>query len=311
MAGDRIESPARVCQNRRGMASESIHGARSSKALASDVSAPALAPPLLPSIARRLAGLSEAIAYSSALAALVGGSMTWAVGQALASPRVAHDAALVACGAFLVYGLDRLRDLDRDRQSAPRRTAFIVRNRSRLEKAAGVAGLVLCVLFAAAPGPKVALCVAVGAIGFLHRRLKQAFGFKIAYVAAAWTAACVGLPWLGRSESGPAAAAELGWSLLLVGTAVTANLIASNLREGKAIASDWPAGRMLLAARGIAITAASLAGFAPESVAPLAWIPAAEVLALGFFRGSERYGHLAVDGALLIGALAAVAHAGA
>ncbi|MEZ4282529.1 MAG: hypothetical protein R3F21_23250 [Myxococcota bacterium] len=293
------------------MASGSIHGARSSKVLASDVSAPALSPSFLLSIARRLARLCEGIAYSSVLAALVGGAMTWAVGQALASPRVAHDAALVACGAFLVYGLDRLRDLDRDRLSAPRRTAFIVRHRSQLANAAGVAGLVLCVLFAAAPGPKIALCVAVGAVGFLHRRLKQAVGFKIAYVAAAWTVACVGLPWLGRSEPGQAAAGELGWSLLFVGTAVTANLIASNLREGKRIAPGWPPGRMLLAARGIAITSASLAGFAPESVAPLAWIPAAEVLALGFFRGSERYGHLAVDGALLIGALAAVAHASA
>lgn len=279
------------------------------EALAGRSAAPALLPSFSPEIARRLVAIGEAIAYSSGLAALVGGAMTWAAGRALASPDLAHDAALVACGAFFVYDVDRLRDVERDRKDAPGRTAFIVRHRSRLAGTAGIAALVLCGLLATAPGSKLALCLAVGAIGLLHRRLKQGVGFKIAYVSAAWTAACVGLPWLGRSGLDGVIGSELAWALLFVGSGVTANLIASNLRDGKRRAAGWRPERMLLVARMVTIAACSLAGLAPEAVAPLAWLPAAEAASLCFFRGSERFGHFAVDGALLLGALAAILHA--
>ena len=54
-----------------------------------------------------------------------------------------------------------------------------------------------------------------------------------------------------------------------------------------------------------AATAAALAG--PAAVRPLAAIPVATLLVLARFRTSERYGLVAVDGALLVGALAALA----
>lgn len=313
MAGGRIETPGPLCQNRPAMGSRSLRSTTANEVLARRSAAPALVPSSLPSeIAVRLVGLGEAIAYSSALPALVGLAMTWAAGQALASPRLVHDAVLVACGAYLVYGIDRLRDLERDRRGAPGRTAFVERNRSRLAVAAAISGLLLGVLLAAAPGPSVALCLAVGSVGFLHRRLKQQdVGLKVVYVATAWTTACVGLPWVGRGGLEGAAAGELGWSLLFVGSAVMANLIASNLRDGKHGDSGWPPGALLFAARAMTIAAASLAGLAPGAVAQLAWIPAAQAVSLCFFRGSERYGHFAVDGALLVGALIAIVHASA
>lgn len=307
VAGCPIERPARLCQNRSIMASGSIHRARPGEAPASD--APALAPPLLPSIARKLAGLGEGIAYSSALAALVGGAMTWAVGQALASPRLARDAALVACGAFLIYNVDRLRDLARDHPGSPRRTAFVLRHRPRLVGAAAVVGLGLLALLAAAPASSLALCLAVGSIGLLHRRLKQDLRFKIAYVAGAWTAACVGLPWLARHGAGDGSGGALAWSILFAGAALVANLIASNLRDAKRGAAGWSPTTGIVVARTVAIAAAAAAGLAPGGVASLAWIPAAEAVSLCFFRPSERFGHLAVDGALLLGALIAIADA--
>lgn len=303
-----IESPFRLCQNPWIMAARSIPGASSSEALASRSSAPSLAPARMREIARKLVGLGDGLAYSSGLAALVGGAMTWAAGRTLAAPHVPRDAALVACGAFLIYNVDRLRDLARDRRSSPVRTAFILRNRSRLVAATGIVGVVLVALLAAAPGPSVALCLAVGSIGLLHRRLKQDVRFKVAYVAAAWTAACVGLPWLARGGADDEGRGAVAWSLLFVGAALTANLIAANLRDGKRGAASGSPDAGLALARSVTIAAVSIAGLAPEDVAPLAWIPAAEAAALWFHRESERFAHLAVDGALLLGALMAIAH---
>lgn len=268
-------------------------------------------------LARRLVRLGESLAYSSGLAALVGGAMTGAVGRALASPTPPRDAALAACGAFVIYGVDRLRDVAHDRPSSPGRTAFVLRRRRPLQGATGLAALALIALLAATPATSVALCLSVGAIGLLHRRMKRNVRFKIAYVAAAWTAACVGIPWLagldpasgvgGTSGAvGDVTHAALVWPVLFVGSAVTANLIASNLRDGKRSATGWSSGPALSVARGIAGAGLVLAALAPERFDPLAWIPAAELAALCLFRPSERFGHLAVDGALVLGALVSI-----
>lgn len=264
---------------------------------------------------RRLAVAIEGLAYSSGLAALVGGAMTWVAGRALASPGVPRAAALVACGAFFIYNVDRLRDLTRDRPSSPRRTAFVLRHRKGLVAATVLAGLSVAALLASSPLPLLALGLVVGAIGLLHRRLKRDVRFKIAYVAVAWTAACVGLPWLAdfgapTNASAAPSPAALAWSLLFIGAAVTANLIASNLRAGKSNATGRASEAALLAARRLVIAVLVVAGAAPAEVVPLAWIPAAEAISLCAFRETERFGHLAVDGALLLGALVALVFLG-
>ncbi len=261
-------------------------------------------------IAGKLVPLGDGLAYSSVLAALVGAAMTGAVGRAFASPEVPRDAALVACGAFLVYNVDRLRDLARDHPGSPGRSAFVLRHRPWLVGATGLAGLVLGALLVTAPAASAALCLVVGAIGLLHRRLKQDVGVKVAYVAGAWTTACVGLPWLGRAGAASAPAGALAWAIVFVGAALAANLIASNLRDAKRDAAPWSLRTGIGLARATAIAAAALGLLAPDGVAPLAWIPAAEAASLAFFRPSERYGHLAVDGALLLGALIAVVQGG-
>ncbi|MBY0400160.1 hypothetical protein K2X89_07685 [Myxococcota bacterium] len=289
------------------MASRSIRRATPSGVLAG------YAPASSRGIARGLVALGEAVAYSSGLAALVGGAMTWAAGRALLSPSAPRDAALVACGAFVVYNVDRLRDLAQDRSSSPSRSAFVLRRRRALLWATAAASLALIALLATSSLPDIALCLAVGAIGLLHRRLKHDVRFKIAYVAAAWTAACVGVAGLGAIEAGgdfEGVAGAFAWSLFFVGSGVTANLIASNLRDGKRLAAGWTRDEALPLARAVAIAGLAAAAIAPERVALLAWIPAAEALALVAFRGSERFGHLAVDGALLAGALFAMGCAG-
>lgn len=251
----------------------------------------------------------EAFAYSSGLAAAVGGALTLAVGRALGSDSAWAASALVGSSVLFIYGVDRLRDVEDDRAGSPRRTDFVVRHRRRLGLASLLAGLCLACLLVLAPAAVFGLCAALGAVGLSHRRLKQSVPWKIGYVATAWTVACVGIPWLWSAVR-PAAEPSI-WAATLVGSSLVSNLIASNLREGKA--ERWHS----LGRPEVAITAArfALVGSvlavvaAPDSVTPLAWIPAGEALALAFFRPTERYGHLAVDGALLVGAILAAAQA--
>ena len=63
---------------------------------------------------------------------------------------------------------------------------------------------------------------------------------------------------------------------------------------------------MLVAARLTAAAGLVLALLAPATVRPLAAVCAATLAVLLPFRDSERYGLVAVDGALLVGGVAAV-----
>jgi len=272
-----------------------------------DVRPPGSVRPLPRRKPARALALAEAFAYSSGLAAAIGAALALAVGRVLGSPDPRHAAAIVGFGAFTIYAVDRLRDVELDRPSSPLRTAFVLRHRSALVAASALSALALAALLASAPPPVAALGVAIGAVGLLHRRLKRSARWKIGYVASAWTAACVGIPLLaGASAVDRRAAAAAALATIVVGGSLVANLIASNLRDGKRSRSVGSAAHALGAARAIAIAAAVLAGVSPEPVAALAWIPAAEAVALAAFRSSERYAHIAVDGALLLGAGLAV-----
>jgi len=265
-----------------------------------------------PPVVDALLATADAFAYSSGLAGAVGGGLTLAVGLALAFESAWLAAALVGSGVLFIYGVDRLRDIEGDRATSPMRTDFVVRHRRGLALACLVAGLGVAGLLVGAPARVIALCVGLGSLGLLHRRLKQSVPWKIGYVALAWTAACVGIPWLWGVEGpeGRPGAATV-WAAILVGATLVANLIASNLREGKLCGLHLP-GRpeaAMLVARCALLVSVVAAVFAPDSMSPLAWIPASEAVALAFFRPTERYGHLAVDGALLVGAVGAIAQA--
>jgi hypothetical protein len=230
------------------------------------------------------------------------------VGRAIGSESVWTESALVGTAVLFIYGVDRLRDVEGDRASSPMRTAFVAHHRRALGLTCLLAGLCVAWLLVRAPAPVLALCVVLGGVGLFHRRLKQSVPWKIGYVAVAWTAACVGVPWLGGADTGDVGRAI--WAVLVIGSSLLANLVASNLREGKA--HRWPprcpSNASIAVARLAAIGGVAAALAAPDPIAPLAWIPAAEAVALSFFRPTERYGHLAVDGALFIGALLATLH---
>lgn len=259
----------------------------------------------LPALGRAVVAFADGLAYSSGIATAVGGALTFAVGRAFSIAHLGRWSALVAFSTFLVYTVDRLRDLPRDRAASPRRTAFVERHRETLALAALVAAIAAGLLVLSSPARVVALCAAVGGLGLLHRRLKRGLRWKIAYVTAAWSAVCVGLPWLVRDGS-TGAGRRLFFALAFVGSAVLANVIASNLRAGKSRAEPQEASSALRLARNLALGGALLTAFAPPAVATLGFVPAAEAAALWCFRRSERYSHLAVDGALALGASLAI-----
>jgi 4-hydroxybenzoate polyprenyltransferase len=249
----------------------------------------------------------DIFAFSSGLAAAIGGTLCLVASRLLDAPDAGSWAFLAASGTFIIYNLDRLRDIDRDRASSPLRTAFVARNRQRLYASVGLVAIGFVVTLQAAPPSIILLCLAIGLLGLFHRRLKEVPALKVAYVSFAWVAACVGMPWIvsGRKETGL-------WIAGILLASLAANLIASNLRdqagevEGKTAHSDTTA--VLWIARAIAVLGIGITLAAPNSLHPLIWIPATEGLTLAFFRHTERYSQIAVDGALLIGAFAASLH---
>lgn len=232
--------------------------------------------------------------------------MTAASARALGLAIPPDLVALAFCGTGAVYTVDRLRDLDRDRATAPRRSAFVARHRRGLTALAAAAGLTAAAL-ALRAGPAVAVLAAVvGGLGLLHRRLKHRAWAKPLYLTASWTAVTAGLPVVAARPGAvgvPAAFAVTG----VVALTVLANVVLSSLRDAEGAPARLGRRPALALAAGVLAPAAALAwtaGPGPRSLLPL---PAAMAVAVAGFRPGERYGLWVVDGALLLGALAALA----
>ena len=249
-----------------------------------------------------LSRLVDWVAYSNLLPPSIAASLSIAASRSLEASDAGLWATIAATGTFVVYTLDRLRDTTRDRSTSPRRTEFIERNRRALAIAVVIASGALVASLFHAPLRIAFLCAGVGAIGLLHRRLKRWALFKIAYVSLAWVAVSAGMPWIVDGGFG------FSWVASLYFATFAANLIASDLRDQDAqllIHHRLPTLRL---ARAAVLGGLALALLAPTELRPLLWIPAAEALALFFYRPTELYGQFAVDGALLAGATASLLH---
>jgi hypothetical protein len=202
------------------------------------------------------------------------------------------------CGTLVVYDVDRLRDLERDRATTPLRSDFVARHRSALLALSGAAALAALLLGLRAGWRAFAVLAPVLILGLLHRRLKRFALGKPFYITAAWVAVVVGLPAaLGDDPR------QLGLVAALLAATILANAIASNVRDDEAVAAVLGPALPLRIARGCALAGVLLAALAPPAVRPLLPIPLATLAALAAFRPGERYGHVVVDGALLLGAL--------
>jgi hypothetical protein len=247
----------------------------------------------------------DALLFGSAWVALAAAALVAASSQAMGLPPAPPVMGLAFCGTLVVYSVDRLRDLDRDALTAPLRSAFVVRHRRGLEvqaaTALGVAGV--CAWQA---GPAVvSVAAGVALFGFFHRRLKGSLLAKPLYLTLSWTAVGVALPAVHGSNARHAL-----WVAAIVALVVQSNVVLSNLRDREGVAHRLGTRRALWIAAGLLVPALALALIGPASVQPLVWLPLSMVPAVACYRPSERYGAGIVDGALLVGALAALLHAG-
>jgi len=260
-------------------------------------------------VTHRLVSGIDALAFSSAwLAAAAGGLLalaSWTLGIEARPEAVG----LAASGTLLVYNLDRLRDLERDRTTAPHRSAFVAAHHKALVGLA-TAGGAAAAAFGAAAGPRAAIVLLpILCLGLFHRRLKRFENVKTLYITASWLGVVVGLPWALDP-----AATQVPWVAGILGCALTANAIASNVRDHEAAAARIGPRRALRIALWVAGAGVAGACVAPAPARYAAGVPLATFAALLAFRPTERYGLIVVDGALALGALVglvAIALAGA
>jgi 4-hydroxybenzoate polyprenyltransferase len=249
--------------------------------------------------------LLDALVFSSLWVAAAAAALTVACSLAMGIPPAASAVGLAFTGTLVVYNIDRLRDLDRDRATSPDRSAFVERRAGALALLTGVTGLA-SLGFALAAGPRAWLVLApVLVLGLFHRRLKHVTFGKSAYLTAAWLAVVAGVP----AVIDPAAV-HVGWVVGVAGGAIFANAVASNVRDFEVAAARFGSRRALGAARAIAAAGAVAGALAPAAVLPLAAVPIVTLTVLLPFRPTERYGLVGVDGALLAGALASAALSG-
>ncbi len=236
----------------------------------------------------------DALAFSSVWLAAAAGALCAASSLAMGFPPALPVVAIACAGTLVVYTVDRLRDLERDRATTPARSAFVARHARALTRLAAAAILVALGLTVMLGTRPLLLLAPVLAVGLAHRRLKRLPFAKAAYVAAAWLVVVVGLPAVVAG-----AESNVGWVTALLAAALLANAIASNVRDGEAAIARLGPRLPLRIARVLAALGIVLGALAPPPVHPLAAVPAATLAALLGFRPSERYGLIVVDGALL------------
>lgn len=228
----------------------------------------------------------DALLFSGAWVALAAASLTAACFRVFGAAPRASILALAFFGTLAVYTIDRLRDLERDRVTAPLRSAFVAQHRRALT-AIAIAAAIASAFCALSAGPRViAISGVVLILGLLHRRLKRLSLLKPIYLVFAWLAVAVALP-----AAVVPSAANAGFAALVLAPALFANVAAS---------------RSLVAAGALALLGVALAGVAPVAVRPLGAVALATFVALLRFRRTERFGLGILDGALTVGALASL-----
>jgi 4-hydroxybenzoate polyprenyltransferase len=252
-------------------------------------------------VVRALVGVVDALVFSSIWVSLAAGVLCVAAARGMGVALPGAAACLAFAGTLFVYGVDRLRDVEHDRHTAPARSAFIESHAPQLTALTVGAGGLAAVLAVRAGLAVAALAAPLGAVGLLHRRLKHIRVAKSLYVSGVWIAVVVGVP---AASSG--APRHSLWTILILFSALYANALASSLREvtGPALREHT---RILWLARASALLGVLGGALAPQSLRPLTCVPLATLAVLLAFRPAERYVAFAVDGALIGGALLALA----
>jgi len=255
-----------------------------------------------------LQNLVDILVFASFWPAGIAAALIAAVAAAFGGAPPVSALVLGFFGTFVVYNIDRLRDIDRDRTTTPARTAFIERHQSELTFASAL-GAIFCALAAAMlPASISFLCAFVLTAGLLHRRIKHVAGWKTAYISFAWVAVCIGIPALLSGLP----THEILPTGIVIGMTIAANLIVLNMHDQVGGITRMPNNiAMGLAFFLCAAAALACLGEMADLARGLAPIPTFEALAVAGFasdrakQSRERYGLVVVDGALLVGAIVA------
>ena len=243
----------------------------------------------------------DLLVFSSAWLAAAAGALCAASSLAMGFPPVPTVVAIACAGTMVVYSVDRLRDLDRDRATTPARSAFIGRHARAMRGLGLVAATVAVLLGVRLEMRAILLLASVLAVGLAHRRLKRIPFAGAVYIAVAWLAIVVGLPAVVAGQ-----AANVGWVAAVVGTALLASTIASDVRDVGASLDRLRPEVAVRAARALAVLGVVLAVLAPPSVRPLVAVPGLTLASVIWYQPGERYGLVVVAGALLAGAMLAI-----
>ena len=253
---------------------------------------------------RSAVGWLELLAFTglwpAAVAAGLAAACGWTLDPGAAGGRLAPVLGLGVLGTLVVYNVDRLRDLEQDRLTAPQRSIFVLRHEKALTLLCGASGLACLPLALLLPAAAWGACGLALVLGLFHRRLKaNRPAAAVFYVTLAWLAVVVGIPaaTLGARPVAVLAAASA------LGPAIAANLVASELRG---LPSSAAVGRRLRLGQWLAL-AGCLASLLYAPTRPLIAVPLCAWASLAGFRSSERYALIVLDGALLAGALMALA----
>ena len=93
-----------------------------------------------------LRACADALGFGNGVVAAAAAALAAAASRAMELPPDPWVLALAAAGTLMVYGLDRLRDVSRDREKSPLRTAWVERHRRALTAATALGA---CVALAA------------------------------------------------------------------------------------------------------------------------------------------------------------------
>jgi hypothetical protein len=246
--------------------------------------------------------LLDALVFSNLWMAAAAGALVAAASRAMGTAIRPEAVGLAFAGTLVVYNLDRLRDLHRDRHASRDRSAFVAEHESRLIGLSGAAAAASLYFGARAGWPAALILVPILGAGLFHRRLKRFENTKIGYIAASWTCVGFGLPAVLAPD-----AQNLHWVAAILAATMVANVIAFNVREEGACIERVGRRRALQVARVCAGIGVVLGALAPSPSDALIAIPLATLLALVGYRPTERFSPLFVDGALLAGSLIAAA----
>lgn len=247
----------------------------------------------------------DGLVFSSLWLAAGAGALVAAASHAMGIATSPAALGLAVSGTLVIYNVDRLRDTSRDRLTSPARTAFVSAHRGQLTTLCGLAA-VASLYFGASAGVRASMVLLPAlALGLLHRRLKGFEWAKTLYITSAWACVVVGLP--AVLDPG---VADVLWVTAILAASIAANAIASNVRDREAGAARVGQQRALSVARGVAGLGVALGALAPSPASTLLPVPLLTLAALVGFRPTERFGLVAVDGALLLGAAVSIVWSG-